>query len=277
MKEKKKNSSTRTFVQSQSKYLLFRRKSKGGFSLAEVLMATGVLALGMAFIAGVFPAGLNYTILSTERTMSAVVADEAFAKIRLYGVDDVNLPPLGLPLQGCSEILTDSYFHRTIPQIEFGYPSAASIPLEEKTYYWSAICRRISGTAAGQTLVQVTVFVSRKTMANIDYYLNQAGSPVPGGSRPAAVQIQVTGQANSFQLTINNTNYRTYIPVPSTIVEDFSGRIYRVIDRDSSNPSIIILDKPWQDSLATSVWVVPPPVGGGRYPCVGVFQKEMLF
>ena len=74
---------------------------KNGFSLTEVLISIGVLAIGMIFVAGVFPVGIYFNTLSTERTIAAVVADEAFAKVRLYAdpvvsssTDDIDLSRL---------------------------------------------------------------------------------------------------------------------------------------------------------------------------------------
>jgi prepilin-type N-terminal cleavage/methylation domain-containing protein len=259
-------------------------KAHKGFSLAEVLMATGILALGMAFIAGVFPAAIHYSIVSTERTMSAVAADEAFAKIRLYGVD-VNLPPPPLPdpLGVCADFSIVSAY-RPVPSIEFGYPSISNnTSLDDRTYFWFALCRRVTAnTGPGQTIVQVTVFVSRKIASSINYYQMDPTDPtrvriINTGISPAAVRLAVTGQVNQNTLTITDNLNRSKIMVGGTIVEDSTGRLYRVIDRDSANPSIIILDKVWQGPANAFVWVVPAAVGGGRYPCVGVFQREILF
>src|SRR3989304_725254 len=58
-----------------------------GFSLTEVLLAMGTLAVGMLFIAGVFPVSIHFTTVASERTIAAAVADEAFAKIKLYGIN----------------------------------------------------------------------------------------------------------------------------------------------------------------------------------------------
>ena len=65
-----------------------------GFSLTEVLLAVATLTIGMAFVSGTFVAGVFLSTISSERTMAAVVADEAFAKIRLFGINpaDSNLP-----------------------------------------------------------------------------------------------------------------------------------------------------------------------------------------
>ena len=57
-----------------------------GFSLTEVLMAVGILSIGMMLIATMFPVGIYLTTVATERTMAAIVADEAIAKIQLYGL-----------------------------------------------------------------------------------------------------------------------------------------------------------------------------------------------
>ena len=73
------------------------RSSNNGFSLIEVLLAVGIIAVGMLFIAGVFPVGIHFTTIASERTIAAVVADEAFAKIRLYGVADFNSPSWPVP------------------------------------------------------------------------------------------------------------------------------------------------------------------------------------
>ena len=50
-------------------------------------MAVGTLAIGMTFIAGTFLTGIFFSTLSTERTIAAVAAEEAFAKVQIYGLD----------------------------------------------------------------------------------------------------------------------------------------------------------------------------------------------
>lgn len=59
-----------------------------GFSLTEMLIATGIMTVGLVMIATIFPVGVKLTSMSAERSIAAVAADEAFAKVRLYGLRD---------------------------------------------------------------------------------------------------------------------------------------------------------------------------------------------
>ncbi len=63
-----------------------------GFSLTEVLLATGILAMGFMLIALVFPAGMKLTAMAAEKTLAPVIAEEAAALVRLYGLDPAKLP-----------------------------------------------------------------------------------------------------------------------------------------------------------------------------------------
>ncbi len=233
-----------------------------GFSLTEVLLAVGTLAVGMIFISGTFLTGLHLTTIATERTLAAVIADEAFAKVRLYGVDltDPNL----MPTQATSfDALSP------IDPSEFAYPSTKTPT--GKQFYWSALCRRLPSDPTNR-LVQVTVFVSRKVGAATTY---------PGGTlRPVPVAVGVSvvaGLGNESRLTITNPAEQTFINGGSTIVDSQTGMLYRVLQRDTDAPNTFVLDKNWQGAANSTVWVVPPPIGGGKYPCIAVYQKLIAF
>jgi type II secretory pathway pseudopilin PulG len=233
-----------------------------GFSLVEVLLAVGTLAIGMIFIGGTFLTGIHFATISTERTIAAVAADEAFAKIRLYGV---NLTDPNLVV----DQLTPLEAINTIAAEEFAYPSIIS--LASKQYYWSALCRKL-GSDPTSRLVQVTVFVSRKVGNNTTY---------PGGAqRPVPIKVAVStvvGVGNENKLTINIAGEQSYISNGSTIADNQTGQLYRVLQRDPLVPNVILLDKTWQGAASGSVWVVPPPEGGGRYPCKAIYQKVIRF
>ena len=222
-------------------------------------MAVGTLAIGMIFIGGTFLTGIYFSTIATERTVAAVVVDEAFAKIRLYGIDPTD-PSLATDRLVRFETLNP------IVNDEFAYPSTKTIG--EKQYYWSALCRSVRSGAANR-LVQVTVFVSRK-VGSATTYQGEAGRPVP-------VQVGVSGASGDSVLSI--TGDVASINDGYTIVEDETGHIYRVVERaaDPASPEQITLapDKPWQGG--DSVWVVPPPVGGGKNPCIAVYQKLISF
>ena len=233
-----------------------------GFSLTEVLLAVGTLAVGMIFIGGTFLTGIHLTTIATERTVAAVIADEAFAKVRLYGIDltDPNLM--------ANQAARFAALNPIAPS-EFAYPSTKSPT--DKQFYWSALCRRVASDPTGR-LAQVTVFVSRKVGTATTY---------PGGTlRPVPVAVGVSvvaGADNESRLMITNPSEQTFVNDGGTIVDGQTGLLYRVLQRDADAPNTLVLDRNWQGAASSIVWVVPPPIGGGKYPCIAVYQKLIAF
>lgn len=244
-----------------------------GFSLAEVLLAIGVLAVGVLFVAGVFPVSVHLTTVVTEQTIAAIAADEAFAKVKIYanGAGGIDFNSGGVVTNQLKDF-NDVLVGVTIDPCEFAYPSI-DMPMEEKHYCWTALCRRVAPDP--NRLVQVTVFVSRKVSPNLQYHTPAGGND---GTWPMPVKVGVSGAIGSNVLTIQEANKITWINDGYTIVDDKTGQIYRVLERYASpNDSTILLDRNWEGGLPGNVWVVPPPVGGGRGPCVGVYQKVIRF
>jgi hypothetical protein len=244
------------------------------FSLTEVLLAVATLAIGMLFIAGTFLAGIHLTAITAERTTAAVAADEAFAKIKLYGINPAD-PNVGL---NSLKQFQDVAATRPIAPEEFAYPSTP-VDISEKQYYWSALCRRVDPNA-GSRLVQVTVFVTRKTASAASYPSYRSG--VAGRPAPMRADFSVIGTGGSNVLRISPP-YITWVNDGCTIVDDQTGQIYRVVQRRPDPPDIgsvgsaIELDRLWQGPIAGFVWVVPPPIGSGKDPCIAVYQKVMRF
>jgi prepilin-type N-terminal cleavage/methylation domain-containing protein len=262
-----------------------QKLKNAGFSLTEVLMAIGIFSVAMIFIAGAFPVAIHFTTIASEQTIAAVVADEAFAKIRLYGVN-----PYDSNMWFDHQAPFEKVKVIDIDPDEFAYPSD---PAVDKQYYWSAICRRIGDI--GSRDVQVTVFISRKIGAGTLYRARQFSNwplPTPYPVRedmgyPSAMLAEVQpGSSAGDEIVINdigaigdNIDELAFINEGYTIVEDSTGRIYRVLQRYGDPANTVQLDKDWNAAYSTPdyVWVIPPPVNGGRYPCVGVFQKVIRF
>ena len=237
-----------------------KRRQYSGFSLAEVLLAVGTLAIGMIFISGTFLTGIHFSTISTERTIAAVVAEEAFAKVRLYGINMTD------PNFAVNQQIPFESFNLIADDDEFAYPSTKT--LTGKHYYWSVLCRPVYSDPTNR-LVQVTVFISRKVGSSIRYQ--------GGAGRPVPVQVGLSGAVGDRVLTI--TGNIQFINDGYTIVENGTGNIYRVVERgaDPAFPEQITLamNKLWQGG--DSVWVIPPPVGGGKCPCIGVYQRLIRF
>ncbi len=243
--------------------------SNNGFSLTEVLLAIGVITVGMLFIAGAFPVGIHFTTIATERTISAVVANEAFAKIRLYDFNSLSV----LPVVGCVDYSVVS--SGVVNPVEFSYPSDPNIDISEKQYYWSALCRRVD-TDPNSRLVQVTVFVCRKVGSGTTFRGWASNWPVP-------VPVPVSMGPGPKELTITNPTEKTFINDGYTVVGNEYGRIYRVLERydtPGNDQTIRLdLDRIWgPGNISPSmVWVIPPPVGGGRCPFIAIYQRVIRF
>jgi len=52
-----------------------RRRGRTGFTLAEILVALGILAIGMAMVAAIFPAAMEFNRASTNDTLGAIICE----------------------------------------------------------------------------------------------------------------------------------------------------------------------------------------------------------
>ena len=266
---------------------MIKRQKNNGFSLTEVLLAVGILGIGMIFIAGVFPVAIHFTTIATERTIAAVAADEAFAKIRLYGVgtNDISRWPTNTE---CADFNDVSAVPLNLN--EFAYPSTAA-DISDKKFYWSALCLRENSSAS--SLVKVTVFVYRKTAAGKKYRnpLDPLGSFYIDYPRPVWIFVSPGNRTNELQILDSDpspilVDEKTFINDGCTIVDDQTGQTFRVLERYISPDDatfLLVRDYtlwpagPPVPPLPRRVWVVPPPVGGGRNPCIAIYQEEILF
>jgi len=258
-----------------------RKSRQSGFSLLETLLAVSTLAVGMIFVGGTFLAGIYFATVSTERTIATVAAGEAYAKIRLYGLDpnDPNLTTDGfVPYE---EIVT-------MPSSEKLYPSIDANSTRE--YSWTALCKRMD---AESRLVEITVFVTRRIGTNGRYWVRGAGTgalDLEQVELPRAVRINVAQGAGDEddELTIQDAvtsdaiDEETFVNDGATIIDDRTGQIYRVLERYAEAPERIRLDRAWEGAPSTAseesgVWVVPRPVSGGRSPQVAVYQEVLRF
>ncbi|OHB67721.1 MAG: hypothetical protein A2Y77_13820 [Planctomycetes bacterium RBG_13_62_9] len=242
----------------------------------ETLMAVGTLAVGLLFVGGTFMTGIYFATVSTERTIGSVGADEAFAKIRLF---DTDLNVAGLSATGFvpySEVAT-------VPAVEFLYPSTGE--RSPGQYSWSALAR---WEDAGSHLARFVVFVCRATGVSTKYRARDSGSSsLSQSDLPCPVRVTLMQNAGSAaneaqvvdMIATDAIDERAFINDGTSLVDDATGQIYRVLRRPADRPGVIILDRDWTGgSLASpggSVWVVPPPVSGGRNPLIGVYQRTL--
>jgi hypothetical protein len=261
-----------------------------GFSLTEVLLAAGILTVGFLLIAGVLPVGVKLTMMSTERTIGAVAADEAFAKMRLFGIRDVHRKAAWPydPNTECVDYVNVSALPLSFNDGEFSYPSCDVRP-DTKKYYWSALLR-YQKDDLGLDAFQVTVFVNRHTGLGVQYPYRDIKGTIPGLASipvPRVVPIEVAAPTGvvgyTDRINILDNSLVGLVTDESILVDGRTGQIMPVAQRNRSNPALIRLkDKLYDTDTGFGpgprfVWVVPPAVGSGRYPGVGVYQRVIRF
>ncbi len=244
-------------------------KRQSGFSLTEVLLAAAILSIGMVMIAMVFPVGVKLTTLATERSISTIASNEAFAKIRLYGIN----PAAALKTNEAENFLNVSLMPYLPANLnnECVYPSI--LTNTEKRYHWSALCWKVDPDK-----VKTIVFVNRAMTTNASYYDPATGNP--NNLWPSPVRLEVSKDAQKvikIQSSDENKKFGVsgvlpkaydFIDEGGQVVDDASGTIYTVMLKKDN---LLTLDKDWTGGNPGKIWVVPPAIGSTRYPCIGIY------
>ncbi|HBG25706.1 MAG TPA: hypothetical protein DDX75_01265 [Phycisphaerales bacterium] len=264
-------------------FVPLKTKSKGmksviknsGFSLTEVLMAVGVLSIGIMLVATMFPAALYLTTVASERTMAALVADQAFAKMQLYGFIH----------QDKDEDRYTRYKFRMVDQENKIDPNEFIYHIDgsgQPQYSWEALCRKLNDDA-NDMRYSVKLYISRKTSPNLKYTvaLGMAGD-VNSVTWPMPVPINVQ-YTSPDKLTMEYEAEKFINPPPATIVMDYnSGRLFRIINREDNE---VTLDRSWDKDISNQnikIWLLPSPVDStgkptGKNPDIEVFQRIIDF
>ncbi|MCK5565174.1 MAG: hypothetical protein KAJ07_07995 [Planctomycetes bacterium] len=239
------------------------RRLKKAFSLTEVLMAAGILAIGFMLIAMIFPVGIKLTASATEKTIGVVAAKEAEAKLKLYAGDpltmdfarfkDINIAGtdynelmLFEDVVGSSSIFYSksyydgtNYYHEGFYDLLYPsrdycdpqyYPPADQADVmryqthtEEASYRWTALCVETANPNEVETLILVTRKISKN-----------ASFPVPQwDTNPPAGEADYGYTDASLVLTPNVYPYPKpgYWPMPvrvDLICVDYNLRIWEI-------------------------------------------------
>jgi prepilin-type N-terminal cleavage/methylation domain-containing protein len=269
---------------------MLRKFKDSGFSLTEVLLAAGILAIGFMLVATTFPVGIKLTTVATERTIAAVATDEALAKMNIYGVDPNKLSYGSLRPFESGVLLSSRYTALETYFIALGmpvpdsidallkaeslYPSteAADMNAEPAKYHWSALFLR-----TGINTIKSVIFVSRKAGVGTKFhYFNEDSNAWELVDWPVPVKVSVDRDGTDL-LRINDdallpAAYRTeeFINSGSVIVDDQTGYRYDVLERSRIDDHQIKLAQDWGGADSGFVWVVPPGLGSSRNPCITV-------
>lgn len=278
---------------------MFRRFKNNGFSLTEVLLAAGILAIGFMLVATTFPVGIKLTMVATERTIAAVATDEALAKMKIYGVDtsvllDNSLQPfagnvlVSSRYTALASVLTPQEIEALlVNESLYSSTEPADLNAEPQKYHWSALLKLKSGTV---DTAQAVIFVSRKAGAGVRYPnpldpLNQVidwPAPIeitreddpadPTGIKEVVIDVAdeqlakfiADGAVIAFLVDIDPFNVRWEIERRQVL------RREPVDVTDTYRRKLILAESVNETQLGTSFWVIPTGLGSSRDPCVTV-------
>jgi type IV pilus modification protein PilV len=122
------------------------RKNEG-FSPIEVLIAMGILAIGIMAVVRLFPAGLAFSRQAQEKTVASELAQNSFARMRMSGASNL----LGIAQAG-------SLYGNVAAANALDLGAEGRVDTSNIVDGYAAAIRRVNGSGE-QALVRVTYSV----------------------------------------------------------------------------------------------------------------------
>jgi hypothetical protein len=203
----------------------------------------------MLFIGGAFVLGIHYAAYATEQTLGAAVAKEAVSVALLHGIyrPDLLSSDRQLPY-------TQDHSGRVISDDDRLYPSISQLGVQQRQYYWQALCR---SDPADPYSVLLTIFVCRTPQDQTDL--------------PDPVLIRLTNFGKGLI-----PDQPGYVYDGGLLVRDNDGLICRARRLSDQAKDLFVLKVgSHTEQVPGEYWVIRPPKGKGRDPTLAVYQTRL--
>ena len=127
--------------------LIKQLRQNEGFSPVEVLIAMGILAIGVMAVVRLFPAGLAFSRQAQEKTIAAELAENSLARMRMSGASNL----LGIAQAG-------SLYGDAAAFNAYDLGAGGRVNADGVVDGYAAAIRRVNGSG-DQALVRVTFSV----------------------------------------------------------------------------------------------------------------------
>ena len=128
--------------------MLKQLREKDGFSPVEVLIAMGILAIGIVSVVKLFPSGLAFSRMAQEKSIAAELAESNISRMRMTGASN---------LLGVAQAGTLYGTSATASSYDLGVGGRKSNGLDIVNGYAASVHR--VGASDDQALVRVTFTV----------------------------------------------------------------------------------------------------------------------
>jgi len=156
-----------------------------GFTLAEIMIALGILGIGMAMVAAVFPAAMRFNEASRNSTLGTIICENAFVlaqlEIKRDYIDDRPSPTQ-------LDIYADDVMTQYITAAQQHYPTgedksrtgfvlmARKLTADDDDYQFIAVAYRKSDADNTARLMPISCSVNGKNVTGATYL--RVGSPL---------------------------------------------------------------------------------------------------
>jgi prepilin-type N-terminal cleavage/methylation domain-containing protein len=128
-------------------------RQRGGFTLAEILVALGILAIGMSMVAAIFPAAMEFNRASTNDTLGTIICENGLAISELeLTAEVVNVSPTPTVLTVFADDTKDDHIKKAAQR----YPTGKT---DSRTGFVMMV-RKLTATGS---ISQVVTVAYRKT------------------------------------------------------------------------------------------------------------------
>jgi len=293
------------------------RPARRAFSLVEVLVAIGILGLGLIMVASIFPVGADWTRQNIDESIAAQLARNAAALIqsKYTATDLTSATGLQSPYTMVQAIpgLTQSASGTDMPKLTiyeraFQYGSSSSVMTDPRNaqYFWTALIRLTPGTISfdhitaancptyrqfdlyilvfkkgdlkQQFTTAATALLPMDSAAAIPTYTWASTTCSFGHTRVRSTDSPTTLDETFVPLVLVTSKFND-VPMGSQAIGTISGTVFRTIPSSPyTNLGVTMTDgNTPPTSFLEPVAFVPPADGTTRSPLIYIYQTKVSF